>query len=254
MQADELNEAGFAEFDPDASSAEDVLGAQGMISGQVFDKESQAPVSGVVVMIEGTDVATVTDGQGNYSLGPADAGLVTLSFVKTGYIEAKVTEYEIAAGETKEFSFALPPRPTEMSDEVYEMQDFVVTADEANEMMLKLDLMMNSDALLNVMSSEDFSKYAASDISDAVKRVSGVSVEGGRYATVRGLGDRYVTTTLNGLPIASPDPDRLAVQLDLFPTALIDTIKVTKTFTPDQIGTSTGGIDMQTKTVPDEFL
>ena len=85
--------------------------ATGMIAGQVVDQESTSPVSGVAIIIEGTDIGSITDGNGNYTLGPVPSGSYTLSFVKTGYIEAKVTEFEVAAGETKTFPFALPPYP-----------------------------------------------------------------------------------------------------------------------------------------------
>ncbi|NCF75859.1 MAG: TonB-dependent receptor [Proteobacteria bacterium] len=227
---------------------------EGIISGQIIDKENGQPLSGVAILLEDTNIATVTDSQGRYSIGPAPAGEYTVSFVKTGYIEANVTDYAIVGGEVSVFPFGLPPRPADMSDEVYELQDFTVTAEEANNIMLQLELTMNSDSILSVMSSEDFSKFAASDIGDAVKRVSGVSVVGGKYAVIRGLGDRYVWTTMNGLPIASPDPDRLAVQLDLFPSSLFESIAVSKTFTPDQSATATGAIDLKLKSLPDEFF
>ncbi|MDP4879620.1 MAG: carboxypeptidase regulatory-like domain-containing protein, partial [Opitutales bacterium] len=226
----------------------------GLVSGQVVDKVTGAPVAGAAIIFDGTDMGTITDADGRYSIGPAPAGLYTLSFIKSGYIEANVTDFAVKADEVSVFPFAMPPRPAEMSDEVYELQDFTVTAEEANNMMMKLELMTNSDSILSVMSSEDFSKYAASDIGDAVKRVSGVSVVGGKYAVIRGLGDRYVWTTMNGLPIASPDPDKLAVQLDLFPSSLFESIEVSKTFTPDQSATATGAINLKLKSLPEEFF
>ena len=228
--------------------------SEGIISGQIIDKENGQPLSGVAILLEDTNIATVTDSKGRYSLGPAPAGEYTVSFVKTGYIEANVTDYAIVGGEVSVFPFGLPPRPADMSDEVYELQDFTVTAEQANQLMMNLDLVMGSENLLSIMSTEDFSKFAASDIGAAVKRVSGVTVEGGKYAVIRGLGDRYVSTTLNGIPIASPDPDRLAVQLDLFPTSLVSSLEVTKTYTPDQPGNSTGGINIVAGSIPEDFF
>ena len=226
----------------------------GMIAGQVVDQESTSPVSGVAIIIEGTDIGSITDGNGNYTLGPVPSGSYTLSFVKTGYIEAKVTEFEVAAGETKTFPFALPPRPAEMSDEVFELQDFVVTAAEANDMMMKLDIRMNSDAILNVLSSEDFSKYAASDVGEAIKRVSGVTVQGGQFAVIRGLEERYTSTTLNGTPIPSPDPDKQSVPLDLFSSDIVSNLTITKTFEADLPGNSSGGsIGIWTNVYPEEL-
>jgi TonB-dependent receptor len=141
-----------------------------------------------------------------------------------------------------------------LSGDVYDLGTVTVTADEANDLMSKLELSMDSSNILSVMSSEDFSKYASSDIGDAVKRVSGVSVVGGKYVVIRGLGDRYVWTTMNGLPIASPDPEKLAVQLDLFPSSLFESIEVSKTFTPDQSATATGSLNLKLKELPAEFF
>lgn len=239
----------------DMAAKDDQLNSEtGRIVGRVVDKDTGSPVRGVAVLLEGTDAGTVTGQNGEYRIESAATGIYTLSFIKSGYIESNVTGYEVVGGEEQEFAFALPPRPAEMSDDVYELQDFSVTAEEANQLMLKLDLKMNSSNLLSSLSSEDFSKYAASDLGDAIKRVSGVSVVGGKYAVIRGLGDRYVNSSLNGLPVASPDPDRQAVQLDLFPSGLFDALEVTKTFTPDQSANSTGGIDMKIKELPKEFF
>ena len=255
VDADEFLVQSVIEATDTAAAMEASLSADhGLISGQVVDKETGAPVVGAAIILEGTDIGTITDDLGRYSIGPAPAGTYTLSFIKSGYIEANVTDFAVKSDEVSVFPFALPPRPAEMSDEVYELQDFTVTAEEANDLMMKLELTMNSNSILSVMSAEDFSKYAASDIGDAIKRVSGVSVVGGKYAVIRGLGDRYVWTTMNGLPIASPDPDKLAVQLDLFPSSLFESIEVLKTFTPDQSGTATGALNLRLKDLPDEFF
>ncbi|MGJ8651936.1 MAG: TonB-dependent receptor domain-containing protein [Opitutaceae bacterium] len=226
----------------------------GLVSGQVVDKETGAPVVGAAIILEGTDMGTITDAQGRYSIGPAPAGMYTLSFIKSGYIEANVTEFAVKADEVSVFPFAMPPRPAEMSDEVYELQDFTVTAEEANDLMMKLDIRMNSDAILNVMSSEDFSKYAASDVGDAIKRISGVTVQGGQFAVIRGLDERYSSTTFNGAPVPSPDPDRQSVPLDLFSSDIVSNLTISKTFEANLPGNSAGGsIGIWTNVFPEEF-
>ncbi|WP_269524767.1 TonB-dependent receptor [Coraliomargarita parva] len=235
--------------------SDDLPAGHGLVSGQVLDKESGAPVPGVALLLEGTDVGTITDAQGRYTLGPAPAGKYTLTFLKTGYIEANITGYEVNADQVNVFPFALPPRPAEMSDEVYELQDFTVTAEEANDLMMKLDLKFDSDRALDVFSSEDFSKFAASDVADAVKRIAGVSVNDGKFPSVRGLNDRYTVTTLNGMPLPSPDPFRKSPQFDIFPSALLDSILVSKSTTAELSGESTAAnFDLITKQMPDEFF
>lgn len=228
---------------------------QGLVSGQVVDRETGTPVSGVAILLEGTDAGTITDADGRYSLGPAPAGQYTLSFVKSGYIEANVTEFEVKAGQVSVFPFALPPRPAQMSDEVYELQDFTVTAQEANDMMMKLDLKFDSSRALDVFSSEDFSKFAASDVADAVKRIAGVSINEGKFPSVRGLNDRYTATTVNGMVVPSPDPFRKSPQFDIFPSSLLESIVVSKSATADLVGESTAAnFDLITKQMPEEFF
>jgi outer membrane receptor protein involved in Fe transport len=107
-------------------------------------------------------------------------------------------------------------------------------------------------ASTEAVGSEQMSKAGASDAGAAVTKIAGATVVEGKYAVVRGLSDRYVSTTLNGANLPSPDPYRQSVPLDLFPAQVIDRIVATKTFTPDQEGIATGGgIDVITKSFPE---
>ena len=87
-----------------------------------------------------------------------------------------------------------------------------------------------------------------------MKRVTGASVVDGKYIFVRGLGDRYSSAMLNGIPLPSTDPYRNSVSLDLVPTNLLDNLIASKTFSPNQPGNFTGGnVDMKTKSFPERF-
>jgi outer membrane receptor protein involved in Fe transport len=120
--------------------------------------------------------------------------------------------------------------------------------------MALLELRMDANQLLNVMSAEDLSRFAASDVGDALKRVAGVNVVGGQFAVIRGLDDRYSSTLFNGAPVPSPDPDRQSVQLDLFPSDIVQNLVVSKTFGPDLPGNSAGGsIDIVTIAFPEQI-
>ena len=93
---------------------------------------------------------------------------------------------------------------------------------------------------------------AAGNVANAMTKVTGASVQDGKYVYIRGLGDRYSLTQLNGLPMPSVDPYRNSAQLDMIPVNLLDNIITSKTFTPDQPGTFTGGnIDIKTKSFPE---
>ncbi len=103
------------------------------------------------------------------------------------------------------------------------------------------------------ISSEQISKSGASDAATVVSKISGASIVEGKFVVVRGLSDRYNTTTLNGADIPTADPYRKAAQLDLIPTAMIDRIIVNKTFTPDQPGGFAGGaVNVVTKSFPEK--
>lgn len=101
--------------------------------------------------------------------------------------------------------------------------------------------------------SEQISKTGVSDAGAIVKNVSGATIVDGKFAVIRGLSDRYVTTTLNGAEIPSPDPYRRSAPLDLFPAQIINKVVIAKTFTPDQPGSYTGGgINIVTKSFPEK--
>lgn len=101
--------------------------------------------------------------------------------------------------------------------------------------------------IMDGTSKQAMTKVGDGDAAAAASRVTGVSIDGGKYVFVRGLGDRYTKTVLNGMELPGLDPDRNTVQMDIFPTNLIDNIVVLKSFTPDLAGDFTGGwVDVQT--------
>lgn len=100
--------------------------------------------------------------------------------------------------------------------------------------------------LMDGTSQQDMAKVGDGDAAAAASRVTGVSVDGG-YVFVRGLGDRYTKTVLNGMELPGLDPDKNTIQMDIFPTNLIDNIVVLKSFLPNLAGDFTGGwVDVQT--------
>ena len=113
----------------------------------------------------------------------------------------------------------------------------------------------STDAVANVVNSEEFTRTGDANIAESLKRVSGLSTVGGKYVYVRGLGERYSTTLLNGALLPSPEPINRVVPLDLFPTAVLDSVLVQKTYSarfPSEFG---GGVlQMRTKKSIDEFF
>lgn len=109
--------------------------------------------------------------------------------------------------------------------------------------------------IANVIDADAFSLAGDSDVAVALQRVPGLSLVGGKYVYVRGLGERYSSTLLNNSGIPSPEPLRKVVPLDIFPTSLIESVLVQKTYSPQYPGEFGGGvIDLRTKAVPDDFV
>lgn len=103
------------------------------------------------------------------------------------------------------------------------------------------------------ISAQQISRAGDSDAAGAVSRITGVSVEGGKYVYVRGLGDRYSQTILNGCQIPSLDPERNTVQMDIFPTNAIENIVVYKSFSPNLNAFTGGLINIVTKDFPEQL-
>jgi outer membrane receptor protein involved in Fe transport len=222
-----------------------------IVNGRVLDSTNGLPLAGAEVWIDGQSSGLSTDADGRFR-AEVEGGERLFTFRRPGYVErtleplAVPAEGEIAAPEAR-----LAPTA---SDEEIVMLDALEVQGEG-EIKLQVEnraIQQETAATINIVSVEDFSKFAIGDMSDALKTIPGVTVAEGKYAVIRGLGDRYTSTSMNGLPLASPDPDRQAVQMDIFPSSLFENIVVSKTFTPDLPGTATGGVDLKLKSVPDD--
>ncbi|MGR6328283.1 TonB-dependent receptor domain-containing protein [Sphingomonas sp. XXL09] len=107
--------------------------------------------------------------------------------------------------------------------------------------------------IVSVLSSADIARTGEGDIAGALTRVTGLSVVGGGFVYVRGLGDRYSSSLLNGSPLPSPEPLRRSVPLDIFPTTIVGSALVQKTYSVNYPGEFGGGvINLTTKAIPDK--
>ncbi len=219
---------------------------QGFLRGKIIDAETGEALIGATVSEQGTSNGAVADFNGNYSLNLAP-GSHTVVFQFVSYQPKSVSEIEIKADQTTTIDIAL-------SSDVTELEGVTITATQTRDTeSALLTLQRKSANLMDGISTQTFRKVGDSDLGSAVKRVTGVSVQGGKYVYVRGLGDRYTKTTLNGMSIPGLDPDNNSVQIDLFPTNTIENVIVYKTFTPDLSGDFAGGIvNIETKEYPEE--
>lgn len=219
----------------------------GTIAGLIVDGENGETLIGATATIDGSTLGDATDLNGRYEF-IAESGTYTMKFAYLGFSTVMVENVVVVAGEITRLEIELLP-------EALSYGEVVITADaiEGSEAGL-LRERAKSVAVSDAISSESISRSGSGDAAAAMTKVTGASVVGGRYVYIRGLGDRYANTTLNGSTLPSADPDRKAFQLDLFPAALLDNIVTLKTFTPDKPGDFSGGlVDVATKTFPESF-
>ncbi len=225
-----------------------LIAQEAKITGTVFDKEFQEPLPFANVLVKETGSGTTTDFDGIYEVF-VQPGTYSLEFSFVGYETITVSDLTIANGDTQEINISLAP-VTEGLEEV------VVTVEALrNTEQSVLTVQKKSANLLDGISSQNFKKVGANDIANAVKNVPGVSIQGGKYVYVRGLGDRYTKSIVNGMDIPGLDPDRNTVQMDIFPTSLVDQVIILKSATPDQPADFTGGIvNIVTKDIPSKKM
>lgn len=219
--------------------------SQGTVRGTVYDEVSGETVPFVNILVQETQSGTTTDLDGAFDLSLPE-GLYAVEFSFIGYSNMTISDVVVTDGKVTLLEVRLQEE-SELIDEI------VVTSTQIkNTESSILTIQRKSVNLLDGISSQTFRKIGDSDAGAAIKRVTGVSVQGGKYVFVRGLGDRYTKSILNGMDVPGLDPDRNTLQMDVFPTNLIDNILVVKSFTPDLPGDFTGGVvDIITKDFPE---
>ncbi len=228
------------------------LQAQDMciVRGKIFDGETGESLVGAVVRIDNTEpaIVSVSDFDGNFSLEnvPADAQKIVISYLS--YQTKIVENLNLPAGGIKIINILLNKAAEELSEVTVSAKSLRNTE---NAIMV---FQKKSAGLVNGVSSQQISKFGDSDAASALKRVSGLSISGGKYVFIRGLSDRYSMISLNGAQIPGLDPNKNTVQTDLFPSNIIDNIIVYKSFMPDLPASFTGGyVNIETKTYPEKF-
>ncbi len=218
------------------------------IAGIVVDSDTELPVAAVTIRVADSQIRTTTDETGAFSL-ELPVGTYKIHASAPFYNTYVVPDLEIKAGETPEpLRVLLVPQVVKL-----DAIKMPVQLSQASERGL-LEQRMRSSRIEDSISTEEISRLPASSAGEAIKRVTGVSIVGGRYVFVRGLGERYSNTLLNNVEIPSPEPNRRVVPMDIFPASLLASLQTVKTFSPDQPGGFAGGsVQVFTKDFPEEL-
>lgn len=219
---------------------------KGTIRGTVIEEANGEPLFGVTVQIKGTTNGAITDFDGKFEI-KADPGTYDLQASFVSFQTVTISGLVVQADEVTLIDQINLKEDVELLDEVVVTAEVIKTTEAA-----LLTVKKKSANLIDGISAASFRKIGDNDAASAAKRITGVSIEGGKYVYVRGLGDRYTKTLLNGMDIPGLDPDRNTLQMDIFPTNVLSNIIVSKTFTADLPADFTGGlVNIETQDVPD---
>ena len=220
---------------------------KGFLRGNLADGQFGGPLIGASVrVVELSGVGASSDFDGNYSL-PLAPGKYTIEVSYISFATQVFKDVEIKAGEVTKLDATL-----EMATAQLAVVEVKAEMRKTNEAAVLMDR-KNATNVTDGLSSQAFRKVGDSDLSGAMKRITGVTIQDGKYVYVRGLGDRYTMTTLNGMSLPGLDPDVNSVQMDIFPTSMLENVAVFKTFSPELFGDFTGGlVNIITKKFPEE--
>jgi len=217
----------------------------GRIEGRVVDSESKKPVSDAGVQIVGTTLGIMTRADGSFSIGNVPAGTVTIQVRRLGYQPRTLTGLTLGSGEILAQDIALSQAVARVATQIVRANADRGTVSSA------LEEQRLATNIQSSVTAEQIGKSPDGNAAQAAQRVSGVTVQDGKYVFVRGLGERYTTTSLNGARLPSPEPERKTVPFDLFPSGLLQSVTTNKSFTPDLPGDFSGAsVDIKTREYP----
>ncbi len=228
-----------------AQVAAEPVGDPGTISGYVFSSESGEPVAEARIFVAGTPLDLRTDAEGRFTADVAP-GTYSLSVMHSDHATQTIDSVEIASEQATPVDIELTPAGLELPEFVV-IEPFV-----EGSLASVIEEQRTSSGVSNVLGAEAISRAGDSDAAGALKRVTGLTLIDGQFVYVRGLGERYSSTLLNGANVPSPDPTRRVVPLDLFPADILASVVVQKSYEaslPAEFGG--GNINLRTTGIPE---
>ena len=220
------------------------LSAQDLkLSGRVINDKNE-PLSGVSITIH-TGVGFTSDFDGNFILSVKSFSGSTMTFSAVGYVTKSLKIDSVSSSETL---LIVLQSENKKLDEVVVQSTSGSRKETTNSLIA---YQRNTNTVAQVVSSESIRRSPDKNTGDVLKRVSGTSIQEGKYLVVRGLADRYNQSMLNGILLSSTEPDRKTFSYDIFPAAMLDNMIINKAFVPELPGEWAGGlVQVNTKDVP----
>ena len=222
----------------------------GSVSGKLIDKEyNNEPLPFANVLIKGTTTGVTSDIDGLYKIENLDPGTYTFQFSFVGY-ETIENQVEVIAGQDTKLDVIMFASAAALDEVVIK-----TTAKRETETALLLD-QKKATTIKQSIGAQELSRKGISDAAGAVTKISGISKqEGGGNVYVRGLGDRYLNTTYNGLTLPSNDIEKKNMDLNLFSSDIIQNVGVSKTYAANFYGDfAAGNVDIVAKEHTGDFF
>ena len=225
----------------DEAAGERANAAMGTVNGRV--RASGFPAIGATVRVLGTDIEAETDETGIYEL-KIPRGIYTIEVNHPDFGSSKKSGYRVISNVTLGANFSISPS-FGMVEEVQVIAKVNTSAFLENEQF--------ASNVINTMDVEQLARFGGADVAASVIRLPSVTVQSSKFIFIRGLGGRYISTSLNGGTMPSTNPNRRTVPLDLFPSNMVEQLDIKKSFIASMPGESTGGnLVINTRSFPDD--
>jgi outer membrane receptor protein involved in Fe transport len=216
---------------------------------RLYDEVGKA-ISGATLLISGYESNFTSDERGDFRLN-TKPGDYTFTIFHPSF-ETRILREQVS--EDGSLSSLGATQAIVLKRAESELQEFVILAPKVRGSVSALvEVRRNSSGVADVLGSEQMARQGDSDAAASLRRVTGLTLVGGKYVYVRGLGERYSAVTLNGAGLPSPEPSRRVVPLDLFPSSVLESVVVQKSFAPELPAEFGGGlIQLRTKSLPEK--
>ncbi len=216
----------------------------GKVTGRIID-ENNRPVIGASIKVVTLNIGNATDVDGRFSFSLPINKKYDIEVSAVGFTSKKLTDVEAQINKVDELSITL-------TSKLNNLENVTVKTSARKETINSLiQFQKNTNAVAQVISAEAIRRSPDRNTGEALKRVTGLSIQEGRYIIVRGLSDRYNQAMLNGVLLSSTEPDRKTFSFDIFPASIVENIIVNKTFIPEYSAEWAGGlIQVNTRDIP----
>lgn len=215
------------------------------ITGRVVDIKTQEPLVGAIVEVEGTDLKSVANIDGDFKIEGLKNGTYTLLVKYIGYKTKIIERVQAEESDTKSMNI-------ELASDEKQLEGITVTAVQRKDTeTAAIQLVKNSAVIQSNVSAQEIQKTQDSNAGEVIRRVPGVSIIEDKFVMVRGLSQRYNNVWVNGGAVPSSEADSRAFSFDIIPSSQMDNLTIVKTPTAQYPADYTGGFIMiNTKEIP----